>query len=177
MGAMRALSFVPVIVVALASCAETPVGASTVHVPSASSSPPAKQESSPAAPDDGAPASAFSAICYVGHSGGQDIVVAVKEEGNAPTIGIADSKAGPFQIVVKDSSTTPFKKVIEGQGLEDSDLQESFRQANVKPAKLTVYGVFIKGGWSFGIAIATDQAGKVLVRSGWTMKPGLGRPC
>ncbi len=152
--------------------------------PAASSSAPAASSSAPAATVDAPPrlpASAFTTICNVGHSGGSDIVVAVKDDGARFTIGVATSAAGPFAVVPEGGSDqTPLKRVASGKDLLDGDMKESIRLAGLKVAdvaKITFYGVGLRGGWSFGVALVADRAGKVVKTTAWRMKMEVGPPC
>lgn len=121
------------------------------------------------------------ACAVTGADGRHDpIVVAVRDEGATFKVAMGSKLAGPFEVVEASNGSAPFRNVIEGKVLADPDLHDTLTSAGVKledVAKLTAYGVAIRGGWSLGIAVFSDRGGKVLGQSGWRMRLGNATPC
>ena len=147
--------------------------------PSASASASASAATT-APPASASPRAAYRWVCPVGHSGGSDIIIAVKDDGATWEIATGDNLDGPFERVEKNNGTTPGREVVTGKALADPQLAHTLEVAGVKPAdvaSMTVYSVFLHGGWSFGLATFADKAGKNLGQAGFPMNIGNGRPC
>jgi TPR repeat protein len=124
----------------------------------------------------------FPWTCAVTEADGRHdaIVVAVKDEGATFKVAMGSKLTGPFNVIEETNGSAPFRKVLEAKDLADPDLHDAFTSAGVKVedvAKLTAYGVGMRGGWSVGMAVFSDPRGKVLGQFGWRMRVGVAAPC
>jgi hypothetical protein len=164
---------------ALASgCGGAPVATPTVVVPAASVAPAAS--STAAAPPALHPRGGFREACFISLGHDASVVLAIEDEGATFTIGRAQSFDGPFEAMVADGGSTPFRLVLEGAALDDPDFADAFVVAGAKRAdvaRVTVYGIGIRGGWSFGVEVFSDAKGRSLGKVSFGMRPAMARPC
>jgi hypothetical protein len=165
-----------------ASCGTVPAATPTVVVQAATVGTAAASASAPPATGAKAPAQlgGFHDACFVALGHDSSVVLAVKEDGASFTIGQAQSFAGPFEAMVADSGSKPFRVVLEGAALDDPDFASAFGVVGVKRAdvtRVTVYGIGIRGGWSFGVELFSDATGRSIGKASFGMRPAMARPC